>query len=119
MRKILLFALLGSLASAGWGHHSFAADYDEKKPISVSGVIASLDWSNPHVVLELVVPEPGGGVTHWYLEAGGPNTMARFGWNPQTLRVGDRISAEGFSGRLDPHHGLIKHLSKQVDARTN
>jgi hypothetical protein len=84
-----------------YGHHSFAAEYDSNKPISIKGVVRKLAWVNPHAYIYVDVKDPGGKVITWAFETLSPNALARQGWNSQSLKFGDEISVEGYIAR-DP-----------------
>lgn len=90
----LCLAALPALA-----HHSFAAEYDQKQPVSFSGVVAKLDWMNPHVYFYVDVTDQDGKVTHWACEAGNPNALARRGWKKNSLQTGDQVKVEGFRAK--------------------
>ena len=82
-------------------HHSFAAEYDSNKPISVKGVVRKLAWVNPHAYIYVDVKDDSGKVVTWAFEILSPNALARQGWNSQSLKFGDVISVQGFLAR-DP-----------------
>jgi len=82
-------------------HHSFAAEYDGKKPIQLQGVVTKIDWENPHVYVYLDVKDDAGKVVNWALEGHPPNTLRRTGWTKGALRVGDTISVSGWRSKDD------------------
>jgi hypothetical protein len=84
-----------------YGHHSFAAEYDSNKPISIKGVVRKLAWVNPHAYIYVDVKDSGGKVVTWAFEILSPNALARQGWNSTSLKFGDEISVEGYLAR-DP-----------------
>jgi hypothetical protein len=79
-------------------HHSFAAEYDEKKPLKLSGKVTSMKWSNPHAWIYLDV-ETDGKVVNWALETGGANALFRRGWRKDDLPAGTAIMIEGWQAR--------------------
>lgn len=89
-------------------HHSFSAEYDSKKPITLKGTVTKVDWMNPHVYFYIDV-EADGKVTNWGLEMGPPNGLQRSGWTKNTMQVGDEVIVEGT---------LAKDGSKQANARS-
>ena len=79
-------------------HHSFAAEYDEKKPLKLSGKVTSMKWANPHAWIYLDV-ETDGKVVNWALETGGANALFRRGWRKDDLPAGTAIMIEGWQAR--------------------
>lgn len=84
-----------------WAHHSFAAEYDSKKPIQLQGVVTRIDWENPHVYLYIDVKDESGKTVSWALEGHPPNTLRRTGWARGALKVGDTISVTGWRSKDD------------------
>jgi hypothetical protein len=80
-------------------HHSFAVEYDADKPIAGTGMIAKVEWTNPHVRIYVDVADATGSVTTWSLELGSPNSIRRRGWTKNDLKVGDTIDFTGYGGR--------------------
>ncbi len=107
----LLAAGLGLMAMSMpmMAHHSFAAEYDAKKPVQLKGIITKIDWANPHVYFYLDVEGENGAVTNWALEMGPPNGLQRAGWTRNTMKVGDEVIVDG---------SLAKDGSHQANARS-
>lgn len=101
---MLLTAPAGMLA-----HHSFAAEYDAKKPIKLKGTVTRVDWMNPHVYFYIDVEEEDGKVSSWAFEMGPPNGLQRAGWTRNTMQIGDEVIVEG---------SLAKDGTKQGNARS-
>ena len=80
-------------------HHSFAAEYDSNKPISVKGTVRKLSWVNPHAYLYIDVKETDGKLVTWAFELLSPNALQRQGWNRDSLKLGDAISIDGYLAR--------------------
>jgi len=76
-------------------HHSFAAEYDEKKPITLTGTITKVEWMNPHVRFYFDVKDDAGKVVSWEFELGSPNTLMRKGWTRNSLKPGDVVTVDG------------------------
>ena len=90
MRLRLLVAL--GLAGSAWAHHSFAM-FDMAKSITINGSVTSFEWTNPHVYIEVDVPEEtGGGVKHWSVELGSPSILMKGGWKFSTLKAGSKVT---------------------------
>ena len=80
-------------------HHSFAAEYDQNRPLKFKGVVTKLDWMNPHVYFYVDAADKDGKVVHWACEAGNPNALARRGWKKNSLKAGDEITVQGFQAK--------------------
>jgi hypothetical protein len=80
-------------------HHSFAAEYDSTKPVTLKGTVTKFDWVNPHSRLFMEVKDDSGKVTAWELETGNPTSMQRNGWKRDTLKPGDQIIVTGFRAK--------------------
>ena len=80
-------------------HHSFAAQYDSNKPITLNGSVTKLEWMNPHIYFYMDVKDASGTVINWSVEGGAPNTLYRAGWRRDSLKVGDVVTVEGFLAR--------------------
>lgn len=77
-------------------HHSFAAEYDDKKPVLLKGTITKVEWMNPHIWIYLNGKDESGKEAAWQCEGGAPNSLTRNGWNKNSLKVGDAVTVEGF-----------------------
>jgi len=100
--RVVALTLL-SLAAAGPApsHHSFAAQYDASKPISLTGKVTKIEWTNPHVYVYVDVrDDKTGEVANWAVEiGGGPNSLIRQGWSRDSLKTDDVINVEGSLAR--------------------
>ena len=92
-------------------HHSFAAEYDADKPVTLSGVVVKIDWTNPHIHVYLEVKGETGTVTQWKLEGYPPNMLVRQGWARDTLKVGQTITVSGWRARLEPNLGAGREIT--------
>ena len=90
-------------------HHSFAAEYDSKKPVTLKGIVTKVDWMNPHVYFYLDVKDEKGDITNWALEMGPPTLLQKAGWSRTTMKVGDEVIVQGI---------LAKDGAKQANARS-
>jgi hypothetical protein len=92
-------ALLLVVASAGRpvsAHHSFAAEFDSTKPVTLSGAVTKVEWGNPHIWVYLDVKDDRGSLQHWQCEGGAPNTLTRNGWSKDSLKTDGQVTIEGF-----------------------
>ena len=89
-------------------HHSFAAEYDANKPVTITGTVTKVEWMNPHTYFYIDVKDEKGTVTNWGLEMGSPNGLMRQGWTRNSLKKGDVVTVNG---------SLAKDGSKLANAR--
>jgi hypothetical protein len=110
-------AALAALAAAAlWAHHSAAAEFDASKLLVLTGTVAKVEWTNPHVHLHLDVKDAHGNAVDWYLEMASPNGMRRLGWLPETMKRGDVVTVEAYAAKDYP--ALAKaHRVKVADGR--
>jgi hypothetical protein len=100
IRVSLLFTIVLFLASVDVrAHHSFAAQYDADKPVTLVGTVTKVEWTNPHARFYVDVKDDKGVVTNWNLELGSPNVLRRNGWSRTSLNVGDEVTVEGSLAR--------------------
>ena len=87
-------------ASSVIAHHSFAAEFDITKPVTLTGKVTKIEWTNPHAFLFIDVQDKQtGAVTNWEIEMGSPNGLTRLGWTRTLLKTGDEVTVEGSLGR--------------------
>ena len=114
MRAYILGGLIvvGVLLGAGKiaAHHSFAAEFDANKPITLKGIVTKVEWTNPHVWFYVNVKDPKTGeVTNWGAEMGPPHGLQRRGWRRETLKIGEEVTVVG---------SMAKNGTKRMNARS-
>jgi hypothetical protein len=110
VRTVCALAFAGCLAAASASaHHSFAAEFDETKPIKLSGKVIEMRWANPHAWIYLEVPDANGKPEKWALETGAANALFRRGWRKEDLPAGTALNIEGW---------LARNGTKTVNARS-
>ena len=88
---VLMWALCAAPVAA---HHSFDAEYDSNKPITITGVVTKVDWANPHAFVYLDSKAANGEVKRYKIEMGPPYALVRGGWKRDTLKIGDTVTVE-------------------------
>ncbi|MEP7354471.1 MAG: DUF6152 family protein [Acidobacteriota bacterium] len=82
-----------------FAHHSFAAEYDANKPLTLKGTVTKVEWTNPHARFYVAVKDASGTVTNWNLELASPNVLKRSGWSRDSLKEGDVVTVEGAAAK--------------------
>jgi hypothetical protein len=85
-------------------HHSFAAEFDASKPVTLTGTVTKVEWSNPHVWFYTDVKDETGKVTNYGFEMGSPNGLMRAGWTRTSMKVGDLVTVEGSRAKDGSNH---------------
>jgi uncharacterized protein DUF6152 len=93
---------------AARAHHSFAAEFDATQPVTLTGIVTKVDWTNPHVWFYINVKDPATSeVVNWGAEMGPPHALQRRGWRRETLKIGDEVTVKG---------ALARNGSKRMNA---
>ena len=93
-------------------HHSFGAEYDAEKPVTLTGVVTTIEWTNPHSYLHLDVTDDKGHVVSWKLEGYPPNALYRTGWKKDvTMKPGDTVTVFGWRARDDSNSAHSREIT--------
>ena len=106
--SLMAAGLAVALAQPVSAHHSFAAEFDANKTVTLTGTVTKLEWMNPHIWVYLDVKDDKGNVQPWQCEGGPPNTLTRNGWSQNSLKVGEQVTIDG---------ALAKDGTKTCNAR--
>lgn len=100
MKTGALLTSLLLLAPAALAHHSFRAQYDSEKPVSLNGYVTKVEWFNPHVYFYVDVENPETGkIENWGVEMGPPHMLQNRGWKKNSMQIGDEVNVEATRAR--------------------
>ena len=98
MRTLALTCLLCS-AVPTFAHHSFAAEFDDKQPVTLDGTVVKFDFMNPHSWIFVDVKKADGKTERWSVETGSTNALFRRGWRKDSLRAGDHVTIDAYRAK--------------------
>ena len=110
---LAVVALLAGAARPAIAHHSFAAEYDDQKPLKITGTLTKVDWMNPHIWYYVDVKNPDGSTTTWAISGGAPGQLMRRGITKDLLVVGSTVNVEGFKAKDGSNNGFGQRVTYQ------
>jgi len=111
MRALLVVLSALTLTVSVAAHHSWTADYDAGKPVTVKGVVTKVEWTNPHTHFYIEAKDDKGAVTSWNFEMASTLALERSGWSRKTLQVGDQVVITGFGGRAVTQRAIAQTIT--------
>ena len=107
-----LAVLMGILAAIPvFAHHSFSAEFDSTKVVTLTGTVTKVEWANPHARIYLDVKDDKGMIANWDFEMGSPNGLMRLGWRRDSLKTGDEITVNGTLAKNAPRVGNARSVT--------
>ena len=105
--KSLIAAVIGLILGAAplVAHHSYAAEFDRNKRVTLTGTVTKIEWANPHARFYFDAKNDKGDMVNWNFELGSPNGMMRLGWTRNSLKIGDTVTVEGTLAKNSPYVG--------------
>jgi hypothetical protein len=113
MRSKLTIAMVAAglvMTLPVFAHHSFSAEFDATKQVTLTGEVAMMEWVNPHSWLHIDVKKPDGTVERWKIEGGSPSVLYRLGWNRDSLPAGTKVTVVGFQAK----DGSLRASSREL-----
>ena len=108
--SVLVVLAIGVMDASSFAHHSTVA-YAPKSIVLKKATMTKIVWAHPHIILTFTVKETNGSVSTWSAESGSPGSVARVGWNRNSLKAGDVVTVELFPAKNGAHVGRLKKVT--------
>jgi hypothetical protein len=121
MRKVSIAGAAGLALSLmtvpAAAHHSLSAEFDTHKPITFTGVVHKVEWTNPHIYTQVEVKDAAGKTTIYRVEGGPPNALFRAGWRRDTLKVGETVTVTGLRAKMESSMNVGQATIKTAEGK--
>jgi hypothetical protein len=104
------FALMAGVVPV-IAHHSFAAEFDSTKVVTLTGAVTKVEWANPHARFYIDAKDKDGKMANWNFELGSPNGLMRLGWNRNSLKIGEMVTVNGTLAKNAPYVGNARTVT--------
>ena len=92
-------------------HHSFAAEFDASKVVTLTGAVTKVEWTNPHARIYIDAKDDKGKMVNWNFELGSPNGLMRLGWRRDSLMIGEMVTINGTLAKNAPNVGNARTVT--------
>jgi hypothetical protein len=110
LRLVIAFASLAASVPVA-AHHSFAAEFDDTRPLKITGTLMKVEWANPHIWYYVDVKNADGTTTTWALSGGAPGQLMRRGITKDLLKIGATVNVDGFMAKDGSHNGFGRSVT--------
>jgi hypothetical protein len=120
-RALICFVVglgLAATAARAFAHHSFSAEFDADKRVTMTGTVTKLEWQNPHTWFYVDVKDDTGNVTNWGFELASPNLLLRKGWTRSAMKAGDVVTVEAYLAKNGTHNANAHVVTLNATGKT-